>query len=76
MSEVETKLRHATTWEEPAAAWSPEPVPRAPARRRLRIIPVVITLAMVTSAAVFGRAMWDVYMEAPGRVMVRCEAMS
>ena len=62
MSEVETKLRHATTWEEPAAAWSPEPVPRAPARRRLRIIPVVITLAMVTSA---GRAMWDIYMEAP-----------
>src|SRR5215469_1393095 len=65
MSEVETKLKHATTCEEPAASWSPEPVPRAPARRCLRIIPVVITLAMVTSAAVFGRAMWDVYMEAP-----------
>ena len=65
MSEVETKLKHATTCEEPAASWSPEPVPRAPARRRLRIIPVVITLAMVTSAAVFGRAMWDAYMEAP-----------
>ena len=65
MSEVETKSRHATTREEPPGSWSPEPVPRAPARRRLRIIPVVITLAMVTSAAVFGRAMWDVYMEAP-----------
>ena len=65
MAEVETKSRHATTREEPAASWSPEPTPRAPARRRLRMIPVVITLAMVTSAAVLGRAMWDDYMEAP-----------
>src|SRR6516162_9869607 len=65
MAEVETKSRHATTREEPAASWSPEPVSRAPTRRRLRFIPVVITLAMVTSAAVLGRAMWDVYMEAP-----------
>ena len=64
MSEVEAKSRHATT-REPAASWSPEPVPGAPTRRRLRIIPLVITLAMVTFAAVFGRAMWDVYMEAP-----------
>ena len=65
MSEVETKSRQATTREEPAASWSPEPVPRAPARRRPRIIPLVITLAIVTFAAVFGRTMWDVYMEAP-----------
>ena len=65
MSEVETKSRHATTREEPTASWSPEPVPRAPARRRPRIIPLVITLAIVTFAAVFGRTMWDVYMEAP-----------
>jgi multidrug resistance efflux pump len=65
MSEVETKSRHATTREEPAASWSPEPVPRAPARRRLRVIPLLVTLATVALAAVLARAMWDVYTEAP-----------
>src|SRR5215471_8518812 len=65
MSEVESKSRHATTRAEPAGSWSPEPVPRAPARPRLRIIPLLVTLATVALAAVFARAMWDVYMEAP-----------
>ena len=51
--------------EKPAAPWSPEPIPRAPARRRLRIIRLPVTLATVAFAAVLARAMWDVYTDAP-----------
>jgi len=65
MSEVETKSKRETTREAPAAAWSPEPVLRAPARQRLQIIPLLVTLATIALAAVVGRAMWDVYMAAP-----------
>ena len=34
-------------------------------RRRLRIFPLLITLAMIALAVVLGRAMWDAYMGAP-----------
>ena len=45
----------------------PSPVPevRAPARRRMQIIPFLITLATVALAAVLGSAAWGVYMGAP-----------
>jgi len=42
-----------------------EPAPRATAKRRVRILPVLVTLAVVSLAAVFGRAMWDVYFRRP-----------
>src|SRR5580704_13137173 len=38
---------------------------RAPAKRRMQIIPFLITLATVTIAALLGWAMWGVYMGAP-----------
>ena len=65
MSEIETKSKRETTWDEPATAWSPEPIPRARATRRLRIIPLLVTLAIVAVAAIVGWAMWDAYMAAP-----------
>ena len=42
-----------------------EPEIRAPVRRRVQVIPFLITLATVALAGLLGWAMWDVYMEAP-----------
>jgi multidrug resistance efflux pump len=44
---------------------SPEPTPRGPARRRIRIVQFMITLATVALAGLLGWAMWGVYMGAP-----------
>ena len=67
MADVDTKARLVVEAESPAAAQSPEPPPALPAarRRRLRIFPLLITLAVIAVAVVLGRAMWDAYMGAP-----------
>jgi multidrug resistance efflux pump len=65
MSEVETKAKRPAAADTPAAVWSPEPPTRDRPRRRLRILPLLITLAVIAAAVVLGRAMWDAYMEAP-----------
>src|SRR5215467_12687396 len=67
MSEVETKSKRETEAESSAAARSAEPPSVLPpaARRRFRIFPLLITLAMIAAAVVLGRAMWDAYMGAP-----------
>ena len=67
MSDVDTKSRRKTEAESPAAVRSAEPAPprRAPRRRRFRIFPLLITLAMSAVAVVLGQAMWDAYMGAP-----------
>jgi multidrug resistance efflux pump len=41
------------------------PKPRLPAKRPMRIMPFLITVATVIVAALFGWAMWDVYMGTP-----------
>jgi multidrug resistance efflux pump len=66
MSDVEVKARREAVGESPAAVvWAPEPAARDTPRRRPRIIPVLITLAVIAVAIVLGRAMWDAYMGAP-----------
>jgi multidrug resistance efflux pump len=65
MSDVETKSRRETAVDSPASVWSPEPTPRETPRRRLRILPLLITLVVIAVAVVLGRAMWDAYMGAP-----------
>ena len=68
MSDIDTKLRRETETESSAAAHPAEPPPVLPStarRRRFRIFPLLITLAVVAVAVVFGRAMWDAYMGAP-----------
>ena len=66
MSDVEVKSRREAGGESPAAVvWAPEPAVRDTPRRRPRIIPVLITLAVIAVAIVLGRAMWDAYMGAP-----------
>src|SRR5437868_12054801 len=65
MSDVEAKAKRGAKLDSPAAVWSPEPAPRDTPRRRLRILPILITLAVIAVAVVLGRAMWDAYMAAP-----------
>ena len=65
MSDVEAKSKREAKVDSPAAVWSPEPAPRNTPRRRLRILPLLITLAVIAVAVVLGRAMWDIYMGAP-----------
>jgi RND family efflux transporter MFP subunit len=64
-SEVKSEAKSTKTTAERDTAWSPELPARQKAGPRLRIIPVLITLAMVGLAVVFGRALWDAYMGAP-----------
>jgi multidrug resistance efflux pump len=65
MSEVETKSKRETPGDSPAAVWSPEPPTRDRPRRRLRILPLLITLATIAVAVALGWAMWEAYMGAP-----------
>jgi len=65
MSDVETKSKRDIPAGTPAEVWSPAPVPRPLLRRRLRILPLLITLVAIAVAGVLGRAMWNTYMGAP-----------
>jgi RND family efflux transporter MFP subunit len=67
MPDIDTKARRVVEDESPAAAPLPEPRPalRAMRRRRFRIFPLLITLAVIAIAVVLGRAMWDAYMGVP-----------
>jgi multidrug resistance efflux pump len=65
MSDVEIKSKSDTAADAPTTVWSPEPTLRDTPRRRLRILPLLITLVTITVAGVLGWAMWDAYMGAP-----------
>jgi hypothetical protein len=66
MVDVDAKTRHDAEGEITAVARAPEPTPPSIApRRRLRIFPLLITLATIAVAVILGRAMWDAYMGAP-----------
>jgi multidrug resistance efflux pump len=66
MVDVEVKTRVEAEEESAAITPAAEPMlPRIGPRRRLRILPVLITLATIAVAVVLGRAMWDAYMGAP-----------
>src|SRR5271169_3517997 len=65
MSDVEAKSKREAKADSPAAVWSPEPAPRETPRRRLRILPLLITLVAIAVAGALGWGMWDAYMGAP-----------
>src|SRR6266704_1398082 len=65
MSEIETEAKREAIGESPAAIWAPDAVARAVPRRRLRIIPLLITVATISVAGALGWAMWGAYMGAP-----------
>ena len=65
MSDVDAKSKLEAAIESRAPVWTPEPAARETPRRHRRILPVVITLAVIAVAVGLGRAMWDAYMGAP-----------
>jgi multidrug resistance efflux pump len=65
MSDVETKSKREVPADTPATVWTPEPAPRETPRHRLRILPLLITLAVIAVAVALGGAMWNAYMGAP-----------
>src|SRR5215470_14975242 len=65
MAEIEAKSKPDAKADSPAAVWTPEPAPHAAPRRRLRILPFLITLIAIAVAGAFGWGMWDAYMGAP-----------
>jgi multidrug resistance efflux pump len=68
MSDIETKSRPETEVERSTTTRSaelPPVIPPSARRRRFRIFPLLITLAVIVVAVVLGRGMWDAYMEAP-----------
>jgi multidrug resistance efflux pump len=65
MSDVKTKSKREAAEDSPAAVRSVEPPAGDIPRRRLRIFPLLITLAAIALAVVLGWAMWDAYMGAP-----------
>ena len=67
MSEVDTKARRDVEADRSAVRTATPPPELLPTtrRRRFRIVPLLITLAVIAVALVFGGAMWDAYMGAP-----------
>jgi hypothetical protein len=76
MVDVETKTKRETPADTPAAVWTPEPASRETPRRRLRVLPFVITAAALAVAGVLSWAMWQAYMGRRGRATARCAPMS
>ena len=54
MSQVETEAKRKAAGDIPAAVWSPGPAARAAPRRRLRVVPALVTLVTMALAAGFG----------------------
>ena len=64
MSDVELKLERGKS-ADVHVFHSAQPVTRKAKRQRVRIVPLLITLATIGIAIVLGRAMWNVYMGTP-----------
>ena len=65
MTVTEITSKRGKTADEHDVGRSAGPETRTPVRRRMRIIPILITLATVALAALLGWAMWRVYMGGP-----------
>jgi multidrug resistance efflux pump len=65
MSEVEAKSKRDGADEVPAAALPSYPAFPETEGRRLRVLPLLVTLVAIVLAGALGRAMWNTYMGAP-----------
>jgi multidrug resistance efflux pump len=65
MTVTEVTAKRSDSADEPDAVRLPEPGSRKPAGRPPRIVPFLITLAVVALAGLLGWAMWGVYMGSP-----------
>jgi multidrug resistance efflux pump len=65
MSETEAQLRPGTAAPEREPPSPPEPLARATARWRWRVLPAALTVLVAALAIMLGWALWNVYMAAP-----------
>ena len=65
MTVAEITTKRGKTEDDHDATPSLVPETPAPARRRMRMLPVLVTLATVAVAGLLGCAMWRAYMSAP-----------
>src|SRR5262249_4313377 len=66
MPDAETKLKREPPPKAPVEIAAAAPPPSAPVQaRRLRLVPLLVTLASIAVAVALGRAMWTTYMGAP-----------
>jgi multidrug resistance efflux pump len=65
MTVTEVTSKRSATDRDQDAAPSPMPTSRAPAKRRMQAMPLLITIATVALAVLLGCAMWGAYMAAP-----------
>jgi hypothetical protein len=71
MVDVEARTRREAQ-EDSVTTWAAEPVPQIASRRRLRLSPLLITLATVAVAVLLGRAVWMPTWGRPGPATARC----
>ena len=64
MSDVELKLERGKS-ADVHVFQAAQPATRKPTKRRVRVLPLLTTLAAIGVALVLGRAMWNAYMGAP-----------
>src|SRR5260370_25280730 len=65
MSQIEAKITRDRATDSPDSVSSRGPGPSGSSRRRLRMLPVIITLITTATAAALGWAAWNTYMAAP-----------
>jgi multidrug resistance efflux pump len=65
MTVTEVTPKRAKAADDPGAFRSPQPAPLKPESPRTRIIPFLLTLAVVALAGLLGWGMWEVYMGTP-----------
>jgi len=65
MSVTETELRRDKAVDHATGATLREPMTRKTVRPRLRLLPILITFAVVVLAVLLGRATWNAYMGGP-----------
>ena len=76
MTVTEITSKRGKTADDRAAAVADAGILASLPRRRMRIIPFLITLAAVALAGALGWAMWDAYMGAPWTRDAPCAPMS
>lgn len=65
MSDLAAEAQQETSGTDLVSIGDPTPRSANAARRRLRLLPLLLTLAVVAVAVPLGRTAWDVYMDAP-----------
>jgi multidrug resistance efflux pump len=65
MSQTEAKVKQEAIEARRDAVWTPDSAPAGTRKRRLRLVPLLITLTAIGAAVEFGQATWDAYMGAP-----------